>query len=121
MDESAKTLGRLILLFMSVFLILGIISFYLAASNAREAAYSIVEYIEIREGYEDKPEVQQIVQDYADSSHISVTVTKVDDSGIHASGEKNRYEVKVTFNHVFTVLNFGRDTTYTLYTRAVEY
>lgn len=120
MDQGAKTLGQMIILFMSIFLMIGVICFFLVAANARSAAYSIVEYIEIR-GYDS--EAATVINDYASSHNISVTVAPVDET-IHVVGEsevKNRYRVDVSFNHVFAVLNFGKTSTFTLYTRAVDY
>ena len=117
MDQSAKTLGQMILLFIAIFLILSIIVFYFVSANAREAAYAIVEYIEIR-GFDEV--AQRTIEEYADSSNIVCSVTPAGE-GIHDAGDKMRYRVDVSFEHVFSVLNFGRTTTYTLYTRAVEY
>jgi len=117
MDQSAKTLGQLIIIFMCIFLILGVISFYFVSANARNAAYSIVEYIEIR-GYDSV--AQRTIEEYADSENLTVSVVPINE-GIYENADRNRYKVDVTFNHVFMVMNFGRDTTYTLYTRAVDY
>jgi len=117
MDQSAKTLGQLIVLFMAVFLILSLVAYYFTAANARSSAYAIVEYLEIS-GLD--AESLNTIEEYARSANISAVVSLAD-SGIHASGDKVRYRVDVSFNHVFSVLNFGKNTTYTLYTRAVEY
>ena len=117
MDQSAKTLGQLIFLFFAIFLILSIIVFYFVAANARSAAYSIVEYIEIR-GLDSVG--LATIEDFADKENIEVEVSPVDE-GIYVAGGKQRYRVDVSFDHIFSVLNFKRKTTYTLYTRAVEY
>lgn len=117
MDQSAKTLGQLIFLFIAIFLILSIIVFYFTAANARSSAYAIVEYLEIR-GYDDT--ARQTIEEYANSSHITAVVSPAN-GGIHSNGDKTRYRVDVSFNHIFSILNFGHTTTYTLYTRAVNY
>jgi len=117
MDQAAKTLGQMIFLFMAIFLILSIIAFYFVSANARSAAYSIVEYLEIRK-YDET--AKRVIDEYAKDENITVSVTPVNE-GLYESGDKIRYKVDVSFTHVFSILNFGRTTNYTLYTRAVEY
>ena len=117
MDLSAKALVQMILVIMGVFLLFGIVSYSFVSARSRDAAYAIVEYLEIN-GYD--AEAQNIIDDYSDSSNLTVRVTPVN-SGVYANGNKNRYRVDVTFSHFFSVINLVKDTTYTLYTRAVEY
>ncbi len=117
MDLSAKTLIQMILIVMGIFLLMSIVTYSVVSANARDAAYAIVEYLEIN-GYDS--EAQDIIDEYSDSSNLEVSVTPVND-GIYTNGSRNRYRVDVSFDHFFSVINLVKDTTYTLYTRAVDY
>ncbi len=107
----------MILVIVGIFLLMSIVSYSLVSARSRDAAYAIVEYLEIN-GYDS--EAQDIIDEYSDSSNLEVRVTPVN-AGVYTNGEKNRYRVDVTFDHFFSVINLVKDTTYTLYTRAVDY
>lgn len=117
MDQAAKTYLEILTIFLGAILLLGIVSFYFVSASARNSAYSIVEYIEIN-GYDEKS--AQNIKSFADQKNLDVTVSRIDE-GIHADGDRNRFRVDVSFEHLFAIPKRNKLTTYTLYTRAVDY
>lgn len=109
MDTPIKTLQSLIIGFMGILLFLGILTFSIRSTTARQTAYEAVRDIE-EYGY-----VQNRIDTLASSSRTKINVVPVE------TAEGNCYRVQVSFNHMFAIVKLDRSFTYQATTRVVDY
>lgn len=115
MDEPIKEMVTMFILFLCSFFMITILTFGIVAQNARNALYTVVDYIEIK-GYD-----AQVINDYADKTNLTINVEPSGNSGIGDDGGKNRYLVTVSFSHVLAWLNSTHSISYQAMTKAVDY
>lgn len=110
MDLSVKSIFSVLFTFIAMMLILSVFTFYCVSTNARETLYSTIENIE-QYGYQ-----SEIIDQVAHNTNTTINVTPVE-----TNDELNRYEVSVSFHHVFAFVNVDKQITYTGITRAVDF
>jgi len=111
MDQSVKTLIQVIIIFVGLILMISCVSFFIIATDARSTMYSVIQHIEIY-GYQ--PEV---IQQYADETNTTIQVRSLENN----QDKGNRYQVSVSFQHIFSFIRLKKDITYTSLTRLVQY
>jgi len=109
MDQSVKTLGTLFFTFIGMILLVTCIAFYCVSAQARSTMYSTIEYVEIY-GYN-----ADAIDEFAKKTNTAIQVTPITvDDGF-------RYQIEVSFHHIFSFLNYDKEITYLGTTRVVEY
>ena len=110
MDQSVKTLVNLVVIFVGMMLLLSCVSFFIVSAKARTTLYSVIENIEIY-GYD-----AAVVNNTAQN-----TKTQIEVNLIESTSQGSRYQVQVSFDHVFSFIQFKKQITYTATTRLVSY
>ena len=109
MDTPIKTLQSLIIGFMGILLFLGILTFSIRSTTARQTAYEAVRDIE-EYGY-----VQNRIDTLAHDTRTRINVSEIE------TEEGNCYKVQVSFNHMFAIVKLNRSFMYQATTRVVDY
>lgn len=116
MDQPVKTLVNSFIIFMGLFLLVSCLTFAMLSNNARDTLNAVTEYVEIK-GYDNA-----VITNLANKTGTEIAVVPLtSNNGIATNGEKNRYEIQVSFKHVFAWLNLKNKITYSAITRAVDY
>lgn len=109
MDETVKSLGSLLFTFIGMILLVTCIAFYCISAHARSTMYSAIEYVEIY-GYD-----ADAIDEFANKTNTAIQVTPI------AVDDGFRYQIEVSFHHIFAFLNYDKEMTYSGTTRVVEY
>lgn len=111
MDLSVKVMINAIVIFIGIILFTSCITFFLLAANARSILYATTQYVEIYGNQTEK------INEIANSTNTNITVTMMNVTPL--SGY--RYQIKVSFVHMFAWLNLSKSITYTGVTRLVAF
>ena len=109
MDQPVKTLGTLFFTFVGMILLVTCIAFYCVSAQARSTMYSTIEYVEIY-GYN-----ADAIDEFANKTNTTIQVTPIEVDDGH------RYQIEVSFHHIFAFFNYDKEITYSGTTRVVEY
>ena len=109
METPIKTLQSLIIGFMGVLLFLGILTFSIKSTTARQTAYEAVRDIE-EYGY-----VVKRIDSLALKTGTKINVAPIE------TNEGNCYQVTVSFGHFFAIVKLDRAFMYQATTRVVDY
>lgn len=116
MDTPVKSLTNLFVIFIGVFLLMSCVTFAILSNNARDTLNAVVAYVEIK-GYD-----EGTISNVAERTGTEIAVVPLNSNeGITANGDKNRYQVDVSFEHIFAWILQRNKVTYTAITRAVEF